>query len=473
MFHSRTVLIGIIAALLLGSGCTSNPINEEDSINEEKGVIITPPTNTSTPSARVALVIGNGDYKGQQAFIGKLPFKKLGNPVNDAVDMATLLRGLGFKVILKTDVLNRAKMKQAVLEFKQMLPKNGRAVGLFYFSGHGFQHNNINYLVPLQAKMTSEIDIEDEAFKTDYVLRHLEKYNPKGVNLVVLDACRDSIPEDFFRTNKGSFSVNLKTGFSQQKAPAGTLIAYSTAPNTTAWGGLPGERNSVYTKHLLTAIEAQPQLDVTHLLMTVRQGVIQETQKESQPQEPWDSVSLTAPFCFKEPCASSSGELSPEQLAELEKQQQENDALRQQLAKQKREQERLRQQLAEQERERERERQEKEQLRQQLTQQQQPEPPPTPAAGNVFRDRLKSGGYGPEMVWIPAGQFRMGDIQGGGDSDEQPVHSVSVNQFAMGQYEVTVGEFRQFVNATGYRTDAEKDGNCYSWANGWQIDNRS
>jgi formylglycine-generating enzyme required for sulfatase activity len=86
--------------------------------------------------------------------------------------------------------------------------------------------------------------------------------------------------------------------------------------------------------------------------------------------------------------------------------------------------------------------------------------------GTVFRDRLKGGGYGPEMVWILAGRFQMGDIQGGGNSDEKPVHSVSVAKFAMGRYEVTVGDFRRFVNATGYKTDAEKGGGCWG-SNNW------
>jgi formylglycine-generating enzyme required for sulfatase activity len=81
----------------------------------------------------------------------------------------------------------------------------------------------------------------------------------------------------------------------------------------------------------------------------------------------------------------------------------------------------------------------------------------------VFRNVLKDGSLGPEMVWIPAGRFRMGDIQGGGDSDEKPVHWVSVDKFAMGRYELTVGEFRAFVKATGYKTDAEKEGDCLSW----------
>jgi formylglycine-generating enzyme required for sulfatase activity len=69
--------------------------------------------------------------------------------------------------------------------------------------------------------------------------------------------------------------------------------------------------------------------------------------------------------------------------------------------------------------------------------------------GKVFRDRLKDGSLGPEMVWIPAGRFRMGDIQGGGYSSEKPVHSVSVNGFAMGKYEVTFAEYDKFAEATG------------------------
>jgi len=69
--------------------------------------------------------------------------------------------------------------------------------------------------------------------------------------------------------------------------------------------------------------------------------------------------------------------------------------------------------------------------------------------GKVFRDRLADGSLGPEMVWIPAGSFRMGDIQGAGSDDEQPVHRVSVGRFAMGRYEVTVREYLHFVRATG------------------------
>jgi formylglycine-generating enzyme required for sulfatase activity len=89
----------------------------------------------------------------------------------------------------------------------------------------------------------------------------------------------------------------------------------------------------------------------------------------------------------------------------------------------------------------------------------------TPAweSDNWFRDSLRDGSLGPKMVKIPAGDFQMGDIQGGGDDDEKPVHQVAVRAFAMGRYEVTVDEFRQFVNSTKYQTKAEKTGECWGF----------
>ncbi|MDM8559219.1 SUMF1/EgtB/PvdO family nonheme iron enzyme [Candidatus Parabeggiatoa sp. HSG14] len=71
-------------------------------------------------------------------------------------------------------------------------------------------------------------------------------------------------------------------------------------------------------------------------------------------------------------------------------------------------------------------------------------------AGKVFRDSLQIGGYAPEMVVIPAGNFQMGDIQGdSGRDNEKPVHWVNIEKFAMGKYEVTFAEYDKFANATG------------------------
>ena len=84
-------------------------------------------------------------------------------------------------------------------------------------------------------------------------------------------------------------------------------------------------------------------------------------------------------------------------------------------------------------------------------------------AGKVFRDSLADGSSGPEMVWIPAGSFRMGDIQGGGYSNEKPVHRVSVGKFAMGKFEVTFAEYDKFAEATGKSKPSD---------NGWGRGNR-
>ena len=79
--------------------------------------------------------------------------------------------------------------------------------------------------------------------------------------------------------------------------------------------------------------------------------------------------------------------------------------------------------------------------------------------GTVFSDVLKDGTSGPEMVVIPAGTFNMGSPETESDRglDEGPQHRVSVSEFALGKTEVTVKQFQQFVTATGYTTDAEKD----------------
>lgn len=80
-------------------------------------------------------------------------------------------------------------------------------------------------------------------------------------------------------------------------------------------------------------------------------------------------------------------------------------------------------------------------------------------AGEVFRDC----DFCPEMVVIPAGEFLMGSLESEDGSNEHPQHQVSIQQFAIGRAEVTVGEFKRFVEATSYKTDAEKTGGCYGW----------
>src|SRR5262249_51365316 len=100
-------------------------------------------SHTSIAEKRVALVIGNG------AYVNTTP---LTNPRNDAEDMAAALRALGFTVIVGIDLDKRAIDKK-ILEFESAL--SGAAAGVFHYSGHGLQVAGVNYLVPVDAELSS------------------------------------------------------------------------------------------------------------------------------------------------------------------------------------------------------------------------------------------------------------------------------------------------------------------------------
>jgi hypothetical protein len=89
-----------------------------------------------------------------------------------------------------------------------------------------------------------------------------------------------------------------------------------------------------------------------------------------------------------------------------------------------------------------------------------------------FRDDLESGGQGPTMVIIPAGRFLMGSPAGELERrDDERQHEVQVAVFAIGKYAVTVGQFKRFVEAKGYRTEAETGGGCFYWTGSeWKQD---
>ena len=116
------------------------------------------PSAPSASERRTALVIGNSEYK----LIGPLR-----NPVNDARAMARVLRESGFDVIAK-DNLNRYEMRKAIRDFGRKLGQGG--VGLFYYAGHGVEVDGSNYLIPLNAPIQFEDDVEIEAVNVNMVL---------------------------------------------------------------------------------------------------------------------------------------------------------------------------------------------------------------------------------------------------------------------------------------------------------------
>lgn len=222
---------------------------------------------------RIALVIGNSAYE-------TAPLK---NPVNDARDISSALRRSGFEVIHKENV-DQNGMKRAIREFGAKI-KNG-GVGLFYYAGHGMQVKGVNYLVPVDARVQSEEEIEYEAVDAAFVLAQMDSAKT-SVNIVILDACRNNPFARRFRS--------AANGLAQMDAPSGTLIAYATAPGSIASdGGL--ERNGIYTQELLKVIAA-PDLSIEEVFKRVRISVRSLTQGK---QTPWESSSLTGNFSFRQ-----------------------------------------------------------------------------------------------------------------------------------------------------------------------------
>lgn len=222
---------------------------------------------------RTALVIGNSAYK-------TAPLK---NPVNDARDMASALRSLGFEVALVTDATQQ-QMENAVREFGTRLRQGG--VGLFYYAGHGVQVGGENFLIPVNAAILSEADVKYGSVNAGLVLAKMEDAG-NGLNLVILDACRSNPYARGFRS--------AEQGLAKMDAPTGSLIAYATAPGSVASDG--GGRNGVFTRHLLETIKT-PGLPISEVFMRVRQGVVQETARK---QVPWEASSLIGQFYFAGP----------------------------------------------------------------------------------------------------------------------------------------------------------------------------
>ena len=237
-------------------------------------------SGSAVAERRIALVVGNA------AYVHAAP---LANPGNDANDVSAALKEAGFEVILGLDLDKRA-FDLKVRDFARAL---GQAdVAVLFYAGHGLQVAGKNHLVPIDAQLANERDLDFEAVSVDFVLRQMELGRESKTNIVFLDACRDNPLTRSLARSMGTRSAALGQGLAQVQAGVGTFIAYSTQPGNVAVDG--ATRNSPFTAALTRAVR-EPGRTLTSVMVEVRRDVLAATGGR---QVPWDHSALTGEFYF-------------------------------------------------------------------------------------------------------------------------------------------------------------------------------
>ena len=230
---------------------------------------------------RVALVIGNGAYANTTP---------LANPVHDAGDMVGALKAAGFDVVQAIDA-DKRKLDQTLRTFTEKM--TGADVALFFYAGHGLQVGAQNYLVPVDAKLERERDLDFEAVKLEFVLRQMEIDREGKTSIVILDACRDNPLSRNLARTMGTRSTAIGRGLAAASTGLGTFIAYATQPGNVALDG--DGRNSPFTSALVKHMSSKGR-NLPATMIEVRKDVVAATNGR---QVPWDHSALTGDFYFQ------------------------------------------------------------------------------------------------------------------------------------------------------------------------------
>ena len=252
-------ILSILASLALLASLASDGL-------AQRGVGVRARQNAGAEK-RVALVIGNANYGRSMG--------RLINPANDAVDMAAALRELGFQVTHKRD-LDREGFEEALDAFSETA--RGSAVALFYFAGHGVQVEQVNYLVPIGARLKKQLHAKYRAIPANLVVDSMKAGGARA-NIVILDACRNNpLPKTGRSAGKGLASM----------APgSGTLIAFAAGPGQEADEN-PRGRNGLYTQELLKNMRT-PGISIIEVFQRTRQAVYRRSRQKQTPLD-WNSL---------------------------------------------------------------------------------------------------------------------------------------------------------------------------------------
>lgn len=217
------------------------------------------------PGRRVALVIGTSAYKS-------VPF--LPNPVRDAATVADVLRKVGFQSVTLVKDATRDKLVDALRSFTKEADNSDWA--LIYYAGHGIEMGGTNYLIPIDAKLITDRDVQFEAIGLDQVMSATD--GAKKLRIILLDACRDN---PFLNQIKRSVaSRSIGRGLAQVEPDSGMLVVYAAKHGQLALDGEGG--NSPFVSALVKRI-ATPQIEIRKLFDLVRDDVMAATGRQQQP----------------------------------------------------------------------------------------------------------------------------------------------------------------------------------------------
>ncbi len=234
----------------------------------------------AAPDRRVALVMGNAAYQNVPA---------LANPLTDAKAVSAALKRLGFEVVEGYD-LKIDGMRSLVGEFAAKL--DGAKAALVFYAGHGIAVGDENFLLPTDAVLKSEADLDFRTVNVNLVLRQMQR--EERVNILILDACRDNpFAKELARSVGKTRSTSISTGLTaiDTQASSGILIAFATDPRSVALDGSRGA-NSPFTSALLKHLET-PGVSISTVMDRVREDVWTETGKK---QKPWVNTSIIGEF---------------------------------------------------------------------------------------------------------------------------------------------------------------------------------
>jgi hypothetical protein len=263
----------LLGAFLLAILASVGPNGPAHAQALEKPANVGNPVGLTGPEQRVALVIGNSSYQ----HVTQLP-----NPANDARAVSQFLNAAGFEVISATD-LNHNQMIQAIQDFSGKISGRGQnTVAMVYYAGHGVQLEGENYLIPVDAKISSEPELISDSVRLVDVMATLEAI-PSRMRIVILDACRNNPFPSLGDAGRGLAIVD---------APNGSIVGYSTAPGTEALDGA-GD-HSPYTSAFLR-LAHEKNVPIEQLFKRIRLEVNNSTDGH---QTPWESSSLTSDFYF-------------------------------------------------------------------------------------------------------------------------------------------------------------------------------